>query len=111
MRRIVQEKRVKDRGYLIATHWARGSVDWICDTEPWSMRTTQRDVVDLQNDQEFTSTLSEMIGAAVWWEGRLSVLRAAESFLFSISNTDELSCVSSPRLLEQHYASDWGDSR
>ncbi|GAA5835395.1 hypothetical protein JCM3766R1_004774 [Sporobolomyces carnicolor] len=84
---LFMEKRVKDRGYLIATHWARGSVDWICDTEPWSMRTTQRDVVDLQNDQEFTSTLSEMIGAAVWWEGRF------------------------PRLLEQHYASDWGDSR
>ncbi|GAA6013259.1 hypothetical protein JCM11491_006333 [Sporobolomyces phaffii] len=84
---LFMEKRVKDRGYLIATHWAPGSVDWVCDTEPWSMRTTQRDVVDLQHDFEFTSTLSEMIGAAVWWEGRF------------------------PRLLEQHYASDWGDSR
>jgi len=66
-----REKRVKDRGYLIATHWAPGSVDWICDTEPWSMRTTQRDVVDLQHDHEFTGILSEMIGAAVFWEGRL----------------------------------------
>ncbi|GAA5870381.1 hypothetical protein JCM16303_001981 [Sporobolomyces ruberrimus] len=82
-----QEKRVKDRGYLIATHWAPGSVDWVCDTEPWSMRTTQRDVVDLQTDFEFTSTLSQMIGVAVWWEGRF------------------------PRLIEQHYASDWGDTR
>ncbi|GAA6058680.1 hypothetical protein JCM10212_003368 [Sporobolomyces blumeae] len=84
---LFMEKRVKDRGYLIATHWAPGSVDWECDTEPWSMRTTQRDVVDLQHDIEFTSTLSEMIGAAVWWEGRF------------------------PRLLEQHYASDWGSNR
>ncbi|GAA5922905.1 uncharacterized protein JCM15063_003461 [Sporobolomyces koalae] len=84
---LFMEKRVKDRGYLIATHWAPGSVDWVCDTEPWSMRTTQRDVVDLQHDLEFTSTLSEMIGAAVWWEGRF------------------------PRLLEQHYASDWGNKR
>ncbi|CEQ38791.1 SPOSA6832_00239, partial [Sporobolomyces salmonicolor] len=66
-----QEKRVKDRGYLIATHWAPGSVDWECDYEPWRMRTTQRDVVDLQTDKEFTRTLSAMIGAAVWWEGRL----------------------------------------
>ncbi|GAA5988573.1 hypothetical protein JCM5350_004458 [Sporobolomyces pararoseus] len=68
---LFMEKRVKDRGYLIASHYAPGSVDWICDTEPWSMRTTQRDVVDLQHDHEFTSILSDMIGAAVFWEGRL----------------------------------------
>ncbi|GAA5934507.1 hypothetical protein JCM10213_002000 [Rhodosporidiobolus nylandii] len=79
---LFQEKRVKDRGYLIATHWAPGTVDWICDTEPWSMRVDMRDVRDLQRDANFTSILTHMIGASVFWEGRF------------------------PRLLQQHYATD-----
>ncbi|GAA5988572.1 hypothetical protein JCM11641_004607 [Rhodosporidiobolus odoratus] len=79
---LFQEKRVKDRGYLIATHWAPGTVDWICDTEPWSMRVDMRDVRDLQHDRNFTRVLTDMIGASVFWEGRF------------------------PRLLQQHYATD-----
>ncbi|GAA5888867.1 hypothetical protein JCM6882_002883 [Rhodosporidiobolus microsporus] len=80
---LFQEKRVKDRGYLIATHWAPGTVDWICDTEPWSMRVDMRDVRDLQHDFNFTSILTHMIGASVFYEGRF------------------------PRLIERHYATDY----
>ncbi|GAA5858776.1 hypothetical protein JCM8547_004983 [Rhodosporidiobolus lusitaniae] len=79
---LFQEKRVKDRGYLIATHWAPGTVDWICDTEPWSMRVDMRDVADLQHDTNFTRVLTDMIGASVFWEGRF------------------------PRLIQRHYATD-----
>ncbi|GAA6002720.1 hypothetical protein JCM10207_007643 [Rhodosporidiobolus poonsookiae] len=82
---LFQEKRVKDRGYLIATHWAPGTVDWLCDTEPWSMRVDMRDVRDLQTDANFTRVLTDMIGASVFWEGRF------------------------PRLLPQHYATDVTD--
>ncbi|BGP21339.1 alpha-mannosyltransferase, glycosyltransferase family 71 protein [Rhodotorula toruloides] len=79
---LFQEKRVKDRGYLIATHWAPGTVDWICDTEPWSMRVDMRDVRSLQSDANFTRVLTDMIGSAIFWEGRF------------------------PQLLERHYATD-----
>ncbi|GAA5925201.1 hypothetical protein JCM3775_006395 [Rhodotorula graminis] len=79
---LFQEKRVKDRGYLIATHWSPGTTDWNCDTEPWSMRVDMRDVHSLETDGNFTRVLTDMIGAAVFWEGRF------------------------PRLLERHYATD-----
>ncbi|GAA5871926.1 hypothetical protein JCM3774_000730 [Rhodotorula dairenensis] len=80
---LFQEKRVKDRGYLIATHWSPGTTDWICDTEPWSMRVDLRDVHSLEHDAEFLRVLTDMIGATVFWEGRF------------------------PKLLEQHSATDW----
>jgi len=32
---LFQEKRVKDKGFLFAIHWAPGSVDWDCEPEPW----------------------------------------------------------------------------
>ncbi|GAA5820505.1 hypothetical protein JCM3770_002278 [Rhodotorula araucariae] len=82
---LFQEKRVKDRGYLIATHWSPGTVDWDCETEPWSMRVDMRDVHSLEQDGNFTRVLTDMIGAAVFWEGRF------------------------PRLLERHYATDSTD--
>lgn len=89
------------RGYLIATHWSPGTTDWICDTgaspspprsrksrarhdltklnpptavaEPWSMRVDLRDVRSLERDTEFLRVLTDMIGATVFWEGRLCV--------------------------------------
>lgn len=41
--------------------------------EPWSMRVDLRDVRSLERDTEFLRVLTDMIGATVFWEGRLCV--------------------------------------
>lgn len=43
------------------------------------MRVDMRDVHSLEQDANFTRVLTDMIGAAVFWEGRLCVARFALS--------------------------------
>lgn len=50
------------------------------------MRVDMRDVHSLEQDANFTRVLTDMIGAAVFWEGRLCVV------LFALSLSRLVSC-------------------
>ncbi|KAI5479396.1 alpha-mannosyltransferase, glycosyltransferase family 71 protein [Pseudohyphozyma bogoriensis] len=64
---LFQEKRVKDNGWFLATHWAYGTVMWECDPEPWCMvGIGERDVFKLGAEE--TSILQHMIGTCIFWE-------------------------------------------
>lgn len=78
------------------------------------MRVDMRDVRSLHDDANFTRVLTDMIGAAVFWEGRLCVLPAllspAREALTDRALPGRLALTSrSPRLLERHYATDSTD--
>lgn len=70
-----QEKRVKSKGWFIATHWAPGTVDWDCEPEPWCMKgIREEDVHKLGETEGFDRVLSDMVGAAVIAESRFPTL-------------------------------------
>ncbi|KAK4057567.1 hypothetical protein OIO90_001212 [Microbotryomycetes sp. JL221] len=68
---LFQNKRSKNKGWFIATHWAPGTVDWDCEPEPWCMKgIREQDVKKLADADGFDRVLSDMIGAAVVVESR-----------------------------------------
>lgn len=92
--------------------------------EPWSMRVDLRDVRSLERDTEFLRVLTDMIGATVFWEGRLCVRPQLTGVFSTFENplTREADThpgapflslpmlhtpENSPKLLEQHSATDW----
>lgn len=72
------------------------------------MRVDLRDVHSLEHDTEFLRVLTDMIGATVFWEGRLCVLRRLwRPFTARDNCANRESDLCSPKLLEQHSATDW----
>lgn len=78
--------------------------------EPWSMRVDLRDVHSLEHDTEFLRVLTDMIGATVFWEGRLCVFfrrRDSPTSRGTLALIASPLPLCSPKLLEQHSATDW----
>lgn len=88
---LFREKREKDKGWFLPTHWAEGNGDWDADAEPWcseslpssSNRTNTNDeAVRGVRDVELRSltvggydrVLTDMIGMAASWEAKFPEL-------------------------------------